>query len=185
MKELQEIVGHLCRSEARSVLATLAAVEGSSYRRPGARMLVTADHARIGSISGGCLEEDLIERSARVAASGRAELAVYDTTVENDMVWGVGLGCHGVVRILLEPLAARPAWACAVADNLRAGRATELAVVWENPRAPLGTRLGDAATADLPCVFRERVDPPTALSIFGAGDDALRSHAWPSSSDGG
>jgi xanthine dehydrogenase accessory factor len=165
-------VGHLCRSEARSVLATLAAVEGSSYRRPGARMLVTAGRARIGSISGGCLEEDLIERSARVAASGRAELVVYDTTAENDVVWGVGLGCHGVVRILLEPLPARPAWACAVADNLRAGRATDLAVVWQDPRIPLGTRLGDAATAGLPCVFRERVEPPTSLAIFGAGDDA-------------
>jgi xanthine dehydrogenase accessory factor len=165
-------VGHLCRSEARSVLATLAAVEGSSYRRPGARMLVTAGRARIGSISGGCLEEDLIERSARVAASGRAELVVYDTTAENDVVWGVGLGCHGVVRILLEALPVRPAWACAVADNLRAGRATDLAVVWQDPRVPLGTRLGDTATAGLPCVFRERVEPPTSLAIFGAGDDA-------------
>lgn len=165
-------MGHLCRSEARSVLATLAAVEGSSYRRPGARMLVTAGRARIGSISGGCLEEDLIERSARVAASGRAELVVYDTTAENDVVWGVGLGCHGVVRILLEALPVRPAWACAVADNLRAGRATDLAVVWQDPRVPLGTRLGDTATAGLPCVFRERVEPPTSLAIFGAGDDA-------------
>jgi xanthine dehydrogenase accessory factor len=172
VKELQEIVGHLCRSEARTVLATLAAVEGSSYRRPGARMLVTAGRARIGSISGGCLEEDLIERSARVAASGRAELVVYDTTAENDIVWGVGLGCHGVVRILLEPLPARPSWASAVADNLRAGRATDLAVVWQDPRVPLGTRLADAATSGLPCVFREHVDPPTSLAIFGAGDDA-------------
>jgi xanthine dehydrogenase accessory factor len=172
VKELQEIVGHLCRSEAPSVLATLAAVEGSSYRRPGARMLISKGRARIGSISGGCLEEDLVERSARVAASGRAELVVYDTTAENDVVWGVGLGCHGVVRILLEPLPPRPAWACAVADNLRSGRATDLAVVWEDPRFPLGTRLADASTAGLACVFCERVDPPTSLSIFGAGDDA-------------
>jgi xanthine/CO dehydrogenase XdhC/CoxF family maturation factor len=107
-----------------------------------------------------------------VAASGRAELVVYDTTAENDVVWGVGLGCHGVVRILLEALPVRPAWACAVADNLRAGRATDLAVVWQDPRVPLGTRLGDTATAGLPCVFRERVEPPTSLAIFGAGDDA-------------
>jgi xanthine/CO dehydrogenase XdhC/CoxF family maturation factor len=172
VRELQEIVGHLCRSEAGSVLATLAAVNGSSYRRPGARMLVTEGRARIGSISGGCLEEDLVERSARVAASGRAELVVYDTTAENDVVWGVGLGCHGVVRILLEPLPPRPSWACTVDDNLRAGRATELAVVWENPRGPLGTRLADPSTSGAPGVFRERIEAPTSLSIFGAGDDA-------------
>jgi xanthine dehydrogenase accessory factor len=172
MKELQAIVGHLCRSETGSVLATLATVEGSSYRRPGARMLMTHGRMRIGSISGGCLEEDLIERSRRVAANGRAELAVYDTTTENDVVWGVGLGCHGVVRILLEPLPPRPAWAVAVAENLRAGRATDLAVVWENPRGPVGTRLGDDSGAGRPGVFSERIEPPTSISIFGAGDDA-------------
>src|SRR5580698_3511682 len=97
MKELQEIVGRLMRAERASVLATLTSVEGSSYRRPGARMLISSDGSRIGSISGGCLEEDLVERSRSVAASGSAELVVYDTTVENDIVWGVGLGCHGIV----------------------------------------------------------------------------------------
>jgi xanthine dehydrogenase accessory factor len=131
MKELQAIVGHLCGAEGPSVLATLATVEGSSYRRPGARMLLTADGRRIGSISGGCLEEDLLERSKRVAATGRAELVVYDTTAENDLVWGVGLGCHGVVRLLLEPLGPHPGWARVVSENLRAGRASVLEVVWQ------------------------------------------------------
>jgi xanthine/CO dehydrogenase XdhC/CoxF family maturation factor len=133
-------------------------------------MLVVDGHARIGSISGGCLEEDLVERSRRVAASGRAELAVYDTTSENDMLWGVGLGCHGVVRILLEPLLPRPAWAAALAENLRSGRPTELSVVWEHSTGALGTRLlGSASGVG---VFNERIEAPTSLYIFGAGDDA-------------
>lgn len=176
MKELQEIVASLCQSDAPSVLATLTTVEGSSYRRPGARMLVTGGRARLGSISGGCLEEDLIERAQRVAASGRAEIAIYDTTVENDIVWGVGLGCHGVVRILLEPVPPRPAWALALADNLRAGRATDLVVVWDESEGPMGTRLRDdpvlGRQGSAAGVFRERIGPATPITIFGAGDDA-------------
>ena len=175
MKELQAIVRHLCSAESGAVLATLTAVEGSSYRRPGARMLI-ADGARIGAISGGCLEEDLAERSRRVAATGKAELVVYDTTDENDMVWGVGLGCHGVVRILLEPVPPRPEWAVVAAENLRAGRSTDLVVVWEDPDGPVGTRLRDDPRAGRqgsgPGIFRERIEAPTSLAIFGAGDDA-------------
>jgi xanthine dehydrogenase accessory factor len=176
MKELQSIVAWLCRSDAPSVLATLVAVEGSSYRRPGARMLITGGRASVGSISGGCLEEDLIERSRRVDDIGHAELVVYDTAVENDIVWGVGLGCHGIVRILLEPLAPRPEWAVALGENLRTGRATDLVVVWDNPDGPVGTRLKDDPMVGRQGrgdgIFNERVDPPTSLTIFGAGDDA-------------
>jgi xanthine dehydrogenase accessory factor len=173
MKELQAIARHLCGSKSGGVLATLVSVEGSSYRRPGARMLITEGQARIGSISGGCLEEDLIERSSRVRATNRPELVVYDTTTENDLVWGVGLGCHGVVRVLLEPVGPRPRWAVAAAENLRLGRATELAAVWENPGGQLGTGLAEEAKAGgSAAVFLESVSPPTALAIFGAGDDA-------------
>jgi xanthine dehydrogenase accessory factor len=175
MKELQAIVGHLNHSGEGGVLATLVAVEGSSYRRPGARMLVAADGARIGSISGGCLEEDLVLRSGRVSATGSAELVVYDTRAEDDLFWGVGLGCHGVVRILLEPVAARPDWAAALAENFRAGRPTELAVVWENPGGAVGTGLREAPGARPGAasrVLEDRIAPPTALAIFGAGDDA-------------
>jgi len=176
MKELQAIVGHLDLPGSGGVLATLVTVEGSSYRRPGARMLIAEGGVRIGSISGGCLEEDLLERSARVLATGKSELVVYDTTAENDLVWGVGLGCHGVVRILLEPLPARPEWATALAENFRAGRATALAVVWESPTGPPGTMIGDAKASGrikaASGVFRETVEPPTSFAIFGAGDDA-------------
>ena len=106
MKDLQAIVRHLAGAGpgAAGVLATLVAVEGSSYRRPGARMLFAPGGGRIGSISGGCLEEDLSERAGTVARTGRAETVVYDTTSENDLIWGVGTGCHGVVRLLIEPL---------------------------------------------------------------------------------
>ena len=177
MKELQEIVRTLFLADSGpSVLATLVAVEGSSYRRPGARLLVRADGRRAGSISGGCLEEDLLSRARRVLAEGTAEAVVYDTTSENDLVWGVGLGCHGVVRVLLERLPPQPEWALALADNFAARRRTELAVV-HRAAAPsaLGTQLGSdppGATAAGDEIYLQIVPPPPALAIFGAGDDS-------------
>jgi xanthine dehydrogenase accessory factor len=135
-------------------------------------MLIEAGR-RVGSLSGGCLEEDLIVRAQGVSASGRPELVVYDTVADDDLIWGVGLGCHGVVRILLERVPARPDWAVALAENLRAGKKTELAVTWQDPSGGLGTRLGGGDGFAAPeGVFRETIAPPTALAIFGAGDDA-------------
>ena len=178
MKELQAIVRYLLGPHAgESVLATLVTVEGSSYRRPGARLLLTREGKRIGSISGGCLEEDVLARAREVFATGQAEAVVYDTTSENDLVWGVGLGCHGVVRVLLEKLPPRPAWAASLAENFSARRPTPLAVVHRSAdHRQLGTtpasQTAPSSHADAADVFLENVAPPTALVIFGAGDDA-------------
>jgi xanthine dehydrogenase accessory factor len=87
-------------------LATVVSVEGSSYRRPGARMLVCEGGASTGTISAGCLEGDVIEHAKRVIKAGEAVLVEYDTASTSDeMAWGLGLGCNGVVRVLVEPLA--------------------------------------------------------------------------------
>ena len=175
MKELPAIVAALLAHGAPpAVLATLVSAEGSSYRRPGARLLILSDGSRLGSISGGCLEEDVISRAAQVRLTGRPETVVYDTTSENDLVWGVGLGCHGVVRVLLEKIAPPPAWAQALARNFAQRRPTALTVVYggDDPAA-WGTRLaapGDCADPDR--IFADMITPPVALTIFGAGDDA-------------
>jgi xanthine dehydrogenase accessory factor len=185
MKEICAILEHLTAPDsAGGVLATLVAVKGSSYRRPGARLLVTAEGLAIGSISGGCLEEDVIARARIVADSGQTELVTYDTTSENDLIWGVGLGCHGVVEVLLEKISPRAAWITTLASNLRGERATELATVWRNSADPAGQsspplRLGSYLAAALPslpgsaAVFFQRVRPPSSLVIFGAGNDVL------------
>src|SRR4051812_15413845 len=89
----------------RCALATVVSVEGSSYRRPGARMLVCESGSSTGTISAGCLEADVIEHAKRVIRSGTAKLVEYDTASTGDeMAWGLGLGCNGVVRVLVEPL---------------------------------------------------------------------------------
>lgn len=90
----------------RCALATIVSVEGSSYRRPGARMLVCAQGTTTGMISAGCLESDVIEHAKLVIEAGAAKLVEYDTaSTSEEMAWGLGLGCNGVVRVLVEPLA--------------------------------------------------------------------------------
>src|ERR1044071_9101190 len=138
MRELPAIVAALTSPHAQpAVLATLVSAEGSSYRRPGARLLVRENGERIGSISGGCLEEDVLARAQRVAATGQAEAVIYDTTSENDLVWGVGLGCHGIVRVLIEKLPPQPPWSAVIAANALRRRDTALAVIHGGPDSSL------------------------------------------------
>lgn len=79
-------------------------VNGSAYRRPGARMLIGSDGERCGSISGGCLEGQVAKDAWNLTQSGRAAIGQYDTTSPDDAMFGLGLGCSGVVRVLLERL---------------------------------------------------------------------------------
>jgi xanthine/CO dehydrogenase XdhC/CoxF family maturation factor len=109
MNEVRALVeafdGAMKRGE-RCALATVVSVEGSSYRRPGARMLVCEDGASTGTISAGCLEGDVVEHAKRVIRAGVGKLVEYDTASTSDeMAWGLGLGCNGIVRVLVEPLA--------------------------------------------------------------------------------
>ena len=174
MPEIARILAALAEAPSQpAALATLVRVEGSSYRRPGARLLLRADGSRLGSISGGCLEDDLVQRAQAVLASFRPASATYDTTTENDLVWGLGVGCRGVVQVFVEPLAVeRPRWVGVLRENLRARRATSLSVVHGGP-GPLGTRLADGdSAAPEGIVFHETIAAPPAVVIFGAGDDA-------------
>jgi xanthine/CO dehydrogenase XdhC/CoxF family maturation factor len=86
-------------------LATVVHVHGSSYRRPGARMLVTESGQMTGAISGGCLEGDALRKAVLAINQGKNKLVVYDTTDDEDASIGIQLGCNGIVSILFEPLA--------------------------------------------------------------------------------
>ena len=81
-------------------VATVVCVEGSSYRKPGARMLVCDDHWIAGSVSGGCLEHDLVRKAWWLAREGEARLVTYDSTGDDDVAWA--LGCQGIVHVLVE-----------------------------------------------------------------------------------
>ncbi|HEY9661184.1 MAG TPA: XdhC family protein, partial [Allocoleopsis sp.] len=108
MNELQRILQVFEQSQQtgkRAVLATVVRTRGSVYRRPGARMLITEDGQMVGAISGGCLEADILERSRSLFSTDSNPILVrYDTTSSDDIVFGLGLGCSGVVEVLIEPL---------------------------------------------------------------------------------
>ena len=111
-KELQAIVEAQARARARgerAALATVVKTSGSTYRRAGARMWIGTNSETVGSISGGCLEDDARDRAQEVIASGQPVMIHYDTTADGDILWGSGVGCQGVVHVLVEPLSARAA----------------------------------------------------------------------------
>ena len=107
MKEIKAIINaydKIDRGISQAALATVVRVEGSSYRRMGARMLVMDDGVWIGGISGGCLEGDALKRARIAIAKSEPSLITYDTTEDDAYQIGVGLGCNGVIDVLFTPL---------------------------------------------------------------------------------
>lgn len=186
----------------RCALATVVSVEGSSYRRPGARMLVCEGGTSTGTISAGCLESDVIEYAKRVLRTGEAKLVEYDTASTGDeAVWGLGLGCGGIVRVLVEPLASGSLYLEALRRSCAGS--VSIATIYQcapSGLAPAGARLvideegnvsreklSDELAAMLERevrtpsrggmtsvkVFLETLLPPVPLIVFGAGHDAL------------
>ena len=209
-KELRAIVEAHARVRAQGgspALVTVVRTSGSTYRRPGARMLVlppagdggTADSVGadfLGSISGGCLEDDARERALETLVTGRATVVRYDTTAESDIVLGTGLGCQGVVHILLQPLcgaAFDPVDGIARALATRRAGVLASVITLEGDLAPDGPAMGDtlwlgsaddapahpfrdgalaeAMAADARAVLRDEADPGLRTYAL-AGRDA-------------
>jgi len=92
----------LRESGAEATVATVAAVEGSAYRRPGAKMLVTPAGVTTGAVTAGCLEDPIVDICGSVRRTGRSRTERFDLT-GSDETWGLGLGCNGVIDLLVEP----------------------------------------------------------------------------------
>ncbi|MDE0221465.1 MAG: XdhC family protein [Spirochaetaceae bacterium] len=154
MTERERLLDHLSaleRDGRPGAVATVVQVDGSSYRRAGARMLFGAGGERVGMLSGGCF--DLDDRARRVMDSGRTSVHRFDTTGPADVLMGSGSGCQGVVDILLAPVedGHRPSLRACLEPSAR-GQPSVLATVVDpgsgGCRAPLGARLlvtGDGA----------------------------------------
>jgi xanthine/CO dehydrogenase XdhC/CoxF family maturation factor len=167
----------------RAALATVVSVRGSSYRRPGARLLVPEHGAPVGLISGGCLEEEAARLAREALRLDAPVLVTIDHSAEGDELWGMGLGCRGVIELLAEPadLAAETLEALRVAGE---GRATYLLtgldgqrrVLTEQEADSLGERAAMAVAHGRPTVIGEAVLdpilPPLHLVVCGAGPDA-------------
>jgi xanthine dehydrogenase accessory factor len=131
-KETAEILARLAELKAagrRAALATVVHIVGSAYRRPGAKFLIEETGDTLGSVSGGCLEADVREVAKGVLATGTPSLRHYSTGADEDMVWGLGLGCNGSVDVFVEAATEGP-----LAD--RAGELREL-LAGESPVAML------------------------------------------------
>ncbi len=168
MREIQDI---LRASEARRgkplALATLVRARGSSYRRPGARLLIAADRSTAGSLSGGCLEEEVAVRAQEVIATGSATLLTFDTRLR--------YGCHGSIDVFVEKLPPNLLDAVAAAHSARTP--CTIATFFEDAPS-LGSRL--LSSEDVPAnVFLQTLPPPLRLLLIGEGPDspALRALA--------
>jgi len=104
MKEIREMLREIDAMPAgeKAVLATVVDLKGSGHGLPGARMLIKANGDATGTVSGGCLEADVMERAKRVLETGVAEVFTYDTTADENSVFSLNMGCRGVLRILME-----------------------------------------------------------------------------------
>lgn len=169
MNELERIASEAAKLEARGssyLLATVVRVAGSSYRRPGARMLVAEDKWLAGCVSGGCLEGDVMLRGAHRCRAG-AVVVTYDSTVQDDRAWSVGLGCDGIVDVLLEHVAAGArhealafARACFAAES---EGALVTVIGSDHAAAPIATRLAIGPHSEL--------IPPVADPVIRAALD--------------
>ena len=92
------------RADEALVLGTVVATEGSTYRKPGAMMLIALDNSYCGLISGGCLEADLAAQARDVFTDGKPRNVCYDMSHGDDFAFGLGLGCDGVIHLMLQRL---------------------------------------------------------------------------------
>lgn len=180
---LEAAADHRARGE-RVALATVVSVRGSSYRRPGARLLVPEHGSPIGLISGGCLEEEAARLARRALELDAPVLVTIDHSAEGDELWGMGLGCRGVIELLAEP----PDLAAETLDALlaarRDGRASYLLTGLDGERRSLtdleadalGERAALAVAHGRPTLLGDAVLdpilPPLHLVVCGAGPDA-------------
>jgi xanthine dehydrogenase accessory factor len=185
------------RAAGRAVaLGLLVETVGSTYRKPGAVMLIAANGDSAGLLSGGCLEGDLAEYARAIIETGTARLVTYDMRGGDDLVWGLGLGCEGAMHILLIRVGPQNGWQPMehLTGALRAHHPAAVGVVVESARAdsPVGTvvlggqevdsalaraaqsgRAGWIETVAPRCkLFVLPLSLPPKLLLLGAGPDA-------------
>jgi xanthine/CO dehydrogenase XdhC/CoxF family maturation factor len=148
----------LARNYHRAVLITLIAIDGSSYRKPGARMLITDGGLSIGAVSGGCLDTALREHADRIMTGSEPQIIDLDTTSDVDILFGHGLGCPGRLKFLFQPFTADEPLPIfdEILETLRL----------REPRT-VRCEVGGAL------VYEETLRPPIRLLVVGAGNDAI------------
>ncbi len=178
MKEIAQILdlwSTLSAAGEEAVLATVVKTQGSSYRLPGARLLLTKHGRRVGAISGGCLEDDVVKKAWWLTEKGPV-VKRYDTTPDNEIsTSGYGLGCSGIVHVLMERVKPGRAEILDLIRQVRTTRKPATVAHVLKPESEIGQRLFSTVEyeADGREVFVETLTPAIRLLVFGAGDDAI------------
>lgn len=180
MRERRAIVERWEQGNA-AALVTLVLVEGSSYRRVGARLLVAGDGSSVGAISGGCLEAEVARKARWMVRSG-ALVERFSTAFDDTSEIPYGLGCGGTLDLLIEPTDTPEAAALLKAMRESLAGLRRNVVTWlPESGQPLRRAVYDETGAMLfespgtslhNFVFDEWLEPPQRLLLFGAGDDA-------------
>src|SRR3954471_4457417 len=167
MREIREILRlfELRRGEPLA-LATLVAARGSSYRRPGARMLICADGTTAGSLSGGCLEEEVVRRAAEVLGTGESSLMTFDTRLR--------YGCNGSIDVLVE--AADEKFLRQLAANFSERRSCRVVTLFAGAGSRTRIIRYDGTIPE--GAFVQEIEPAIRLLIFGEGPDSLPLRAF-------
>jgi len=172
--EVLASIRDLLAADRRAVVATVVDVEGSAYRRPGAKMIVDEEGGR-GHITAGCLEDEVFELADAVLDAGEPRVETYDLMDDEDDVWGLGVGCNGIIDVVLEPLDERyrPAVEAFEADE-------PVAVLTAlGGDAPLGARAYyrdgavETASESFPAWLAEAVADPAAELLAGDASDTV------------
>ncbi len=138
-KSLRERMRSARTQNEEVVVATVAAVEGTAYRRPGAKMLVSPDGSATGAVTAGCLEDPVINLASEVLEDDRPRTTVFDLMDDDDETWGLGLGCNGVIDVFLEPLDG--SWDASLETLSKKTPQTVVTVIEsEAPAIPVGSR---------------------------------------------
>lgn len=163
MKEIDDIIREWRRRRGQPLaLATLVRARGSSYRRPGARMLICPDGATAGSLSGGCLEEEVARRAFEVLRTGVPNLMSFDTRLR--------FGCNGAIEIFVE--AVPDDFLTEVAAHVDGRRGYRTATVFAGKENELGSRILSAGEPAPVGAFVQDIQSPIQLIIFGDGPDS-------------
>ena len=169
MKEIRDILRafELHRGQPLA-LATLVRAQGSSYRRPGARMLICPDCTTVGSLSGGCLEEEVARCAFNVLRTGTPSLMSFDTRLR--------FGCNGSIEVFVE--AVREEFLAGLQTHFTERRSCRAVTVFEGDSRRLGTHLSALDEKFPSSAFTQKIEPPIRLIIFGDGPDSVALRAF-------
>ncbi|MCP3029906.1 XdhC family protein [Halobacillus sp. A1] len=200
MEDIHVILKEMTEAGIDGVLATIIEVEGSAYKKEGASMVFKKDGTQVGMLSAGCLEEDLAARIEHNHLGGKTETLIYDMRSYNELSWGEGSGCNGVIHVLVEPVTVELIQTLQRVKICLDERESVTRVKFLNSSSnerdcfiTEGREVFGGVVEDLPLllplvkkvnpgkqslthsddVFVQRYEPKPRLFVFGAGKDAM------------